>query len=250
MRTASDFATYGQALGRSLYNFSAYAPASLRPILGAIAPQLTSLDSSGNGDATYWMQRTQALATTIAQACQQITSLETAPDASQPMPVGPTLGALAALAASEDYAGTGDVNYWLKTAQDAGMLANAIGTALQQVAASSAEPMASYLRQLANSFSQVSYAGTGDVNYWMAYDQNIVQQVHSLGQSLQQLSGVSSWTGTGSSSGVITPLISEPHIAGDGALSPHVLPSHAPSGEQKAVLQPGEGPGSMEIKSQ
>jgi hypothetical protein len=250
MRTASDFSAYGHALGQSLYNVSAYAPASLRPIIAAIAPQLTSMDPSGTGDATYWMQRTTALATTFSQACQQLTSLERAPDASQPMPVGPTLGALAALAASEDYSGTGDVNFWCKTARDAGMLANAIGTAVQQVAASSAEPMASYLRGLGNSFSQVNYAGTGDVNYWLAQDQNIVQQVHSLGQSLQQLSGVPSWPGPGTGTGPgfnAMRVASEPHAAEAHAAA---RPSEVPSGEQKAVLLPGEGPGAMDIKTQ
>ena len=127
-----------------------------------------------------------------AKRVEKFEALNGTGDPSQPLQttvgLGTALSALAQVTTAFDQSGTGDVEYWMKTARDYGRAAQALGGALSRLGSSMEPgPVAAAVAGMGGQLVSVSYAGHGDVHYWMARVKSICATVRGVGQQMNTM---------------------------------------------------------------
>lgn len=190
MKTTKDFARSGRGVGRAMQTVArAMGPGAVAAAVGGTGASLVSLDWGGSGDAYYWMARTKETAQRIGAAGQQLDAIAAALASGQPqtVPLGALLDALAQVSFTLDHSGRGDAEYWMKTARNFAHVARGIGRGVAAAAAGTPEPLGGVLRAMADALGQISEAGTGNADYWMARARGVAEQVKGTGQALREM---------------------------------------------------------------
>jgi hypothetical protein len=111
-----------------------------------------------------------------------------APSASTQVPVAAVLNAYSVVLNSFTTEGSGNVDYWMKTCQDFARTAQALGRALQAVGAASGNgPVGAAISGAGGQLAGVTYAGEGNVDYWLARTKDIYNRARGTAQQLNIL---------------------------------------------------------------
>lgn len=191
MKTTRDFVRTGRGLGSGLHSLShSMNPGPLAAAIGGVGAGLSALSEAGNGDAHYWMGRTRDTAQRIKGAGQQLDTIAAslaASPAPETVPAGAVLMALAQVASTLEYAGHGDAEYWMRTTRNFVRVGRGVGRGLALVAGSVPSPLNAVLSASAVQLTNLSEAGNGTADYWMARARGVAEQVRGHGQSLHDI---------------------------------------------------------------
>lgn len=113
-----------------------------------------------------------------------------APGMTAPMPLATALNALATTAEGFDYSGRGDVDYWLRTAEDFAASGRALGRAFERVSFHMDQgPVAAAVGAIGAQLSTLKAGTRGDVYYWMNRTKEIAQRVEGAAQQIRAIAG-------------------------------------------------------------
>jgi hypothetical protein len=107
--------------------------------------------------------------------------------AKAPVALADALKAFALVTDGFNYGGTGDVQYWMKSAKDFGKSGAALGNALQHVVRNTHGSAATAVKALGAQLAGLDWGGNGDVNYWMLRTKEICQSVRRVGSDLRRI---------------------------------------------------------------
>lgn len=147
--------------------------------------QLSALQASGTGDVDYWLATTKSIGEQMASTGAMLAALASASSASsQGVPLRLLLDGFAAVARGVDASGTGNVDFWMRCAQDSAMVSRAVGKQLKAVAAAAPPEATAVLAAVSGMFSGVQASGSGTVDYWLARATAIARQVRGHADTL------------------------------------------------------------------
>lgn len=192
MKITRDFVRSGRALGAGMQTLArSMNPGPLSAAISGVGANLGSLSAQGQGDAYFWMARAKETAQRISGAGQQLdtiaASLTSTANGAESVPAGAALMALAQVAYSLDYAGHGDAEYWMRTTRNFVRVGRGVGRGVSLVSGGLPSPLNAVLAATANQLTNLSEAGNGTADYWMARARGVAEQVRGHGQSLNDI---------------------------------------------------------------
>ena len=118
----------------------------------------------------------------------QLHGIDPAHDAPSAVPASAALHAFATFGSQADAGGRGDIDFWLRTAEDLNRSKMAMGDGLVRLAQGIGDPLAARMvestgRQLARS----SIGGRGNVDYWMAQASSVAAETRRAARQLRDL---------------------------------------------------------------
>lgn len=125
-----------------------------------------------------------------ADTFNQLHGIDPAHDAPSRVSAVAAVRAFAIFGSQANAGGRGDVDYWLRTAEDLNRSKMAMGDGLVRLAQGISDPLtARMIESTGRQLSQSSIRGRGDVDYWMAQASNVSAEAHRAARQLNDLAG-------------------------------------------------------------